>query len=99
MAELIERCCAHARRFEAGLRGAGYEVLNDVVLNQVVVSFGSDARTGEVIRAIQRDGVCWCGGTEWRGRAGMRISVSGWATQQEDVDSSLASILKCALAR
>jgi glutamate/tyrosine decarboxylase-like PLP-dependent enzyme len=95
-AELIERCCAHAQRFALGLREAGHEVLNDVVLNQVLVSFGDPGQTLRIIDRIQRDGTCWCGGTEWQGRTAMRISVSSWATTAIDVDRSLAAILRAA---
>jgi glutamate/tyrosine decarboxylase-like PLP-dependent enzyme len=97
-AELVERCCRHARRFAGGLRDAGHEVLNDVVLNQVLVAFGNGERTDRVIERIQREGTCWCGGTEWQGRRAMRISVSSWATTTEDVDRSLGSILRAAEA-
>ena len=96
--ELVERNCRQARRFAAGLRAAGHEILNDVVLNQVLVSFGDDRATMEVIRGVQRDGTCWCGGTRWRGRAAMRISVSSWATDDDDVERSLAAILRVASA-
>jgi len=92
VADLVERSCRLARRFADGLRAAGYTVLNDVVLNQVVVDFGGAARTDELIAAIQRDGTCWCGPTTWRGRRAMRISVSCWCTTEEDVDASLAAI-------
>jgi glutamate/tyrosine decarboxylase-like PLP-dependent enzyme len=94
--ELVERCCSHARRFAQGLQGAGYEILNDVVLNQVLVSFGDDETTRRVIHAIQRDGTCWCGGTVWQGRRAMRISVCNWSTTVADVDTSLAAMLACA---
>jgi glutamate/tyrosine decarboxylase-like PLP-dependent enzyme len=96
VAELVEGCCRHARRFAEGLAAAGHEVLNDVVLNQVLVSFGDAERTRQVIRAIQADGTCWCGGTEWQGRVAMRISVSSWATTDEDVERSLAAMLRAA---
>jgi glutamate/tyrosine decarboxylase-like PLP-dependent enzyme len=96
LAEMIERCCRHAARFADGLRAAGYDVLNEVELNQVLVSFGDDARTRRVIAAVQADGTCWCGGTVWRGRAAMRISVSSWATTAADVERSLAAILRVA---
>ena len=96
LADLIERCCRHATRFAVGLREAGYEILNDVTLNQVLVSFGDDAATRRVIAAIQSDGTCWCGGTTWRGRTAMRISVSSWATTDEDVERSLAAMLRVA---
>lgn len=94
--KLIDGCCAHARRFAAGLSAAGFEVLNDVVLNQVVVSFGDDAKTREVIGAIQSDGTCWCGVTVWQGKTAMRISVSSWATTGEDVEKSLRAMIDTA---
>jgi glutamate/tyrosine decarboxylase-like PLP-dependent enzyme len=96
LSSLIERTCVLAKRFEAGLRAGGFEVLNDVVINQVLVSFGSAEITREIIRRIQDDGTCWCGGTEWQGRTAMRISVSSWATSEADVDRSLAAIVRIA---
>jgi glutamate/tyrosine decarboxylase-like PLP-dependent enzyme len=98
VADLVERCCRHAERFASGLRAAGWDVLNQVVLNQVLVSFGDPATTHRVIAAVQADGTCWCGGTEWQGRTAMRISVSSWATTDADVDRSLAAILRAAEA-
>ena len=97
-AQMIDRNCAQAQRFAAGLRAAGFEILNDVVLNQVVVSFGDAERTRRVIEAIQQEGTCWAGGTVWRGQAGMRISVSSWATTDEDVERSLEAMVRCARA-
>jgi hypothetical protein len=67
-----------------------------VVINQVLVSFGSPERTRAVIDGVQRDGTCWCGGTEWQGRTAMRISVSSWATTGQDVEASLGAILRIA---
>jgi glutamate/tyrosine decarboxylase-like PLP-dependent enzyme len=96
LADLIERTCRFASQFAKGLRAAGYRVLNDVVLNQVLVSFGSSERTREVIARVQRDGTCWCGGTVWQGQTAMRISVSSWATTEADVERSLAAILRVA---
>lgn len=98
VADLVERTCRYASRFADGLRKAGYEVLNDVVLNQVLVSFGSDEKTRRVIAGVQAEGTCWCGGTVWRRRNVMRISVSPWATTEQDVDRSLAAILGVAAA-
>ncbi len=98
LGRLVETSCAHARRFAEGLRAAGYEVLNDVVLNQVLVSFGDPETTRRVISAIQAEGTCWCGGTEWKGRVAMRISVSSWTTEREDVDRSLEAMLRAAAA-
>jgi glutamate/tyrosine decarboxylase-like PLP-dependent enzyme len=96
LADLIERTCAQAQRFAAGLREAGYEILNDVVLNQVLVSFGPAETTREVIRRIQEDGTCWCSGTIWKGKTAMRISVSSWATTNADVEKSLAAMIRIA---
>jgi glutamate/tyrosine decarboxylase-like PLP-dependent enzyme len=96
LADLIERTCAHAQAFADGLRARGFDVLNEVVINQVLVSFGTDAATRAVIDDIQRDGTCWCGGTEWHNRAAMRISVSSWATTAADVELSLTAIERAA---
>jgi glutamate/tyrosine decarboxylase-like PLP-dependent enzyme len=96
VAELIEGACNHARRFADGLRKAGYKVLNDVVLNQVLVSFGEPALTERIIAELQRDGTCWCGGTVWQGQTAMRISVSSWATTAEDVELSLEAMRRAA---
>jgi len=94
LADLVERDCRHAARFAEGLRAAGHEILNDVVLNQVLVSFGDDETTRRVVAAVQADGTCWCGGTVWQGRTAMRISVSSWATTPDDVERSLATMIR-----
>jgi glutamate/tyrosine decarboxylase-like PLP-dependent enzyme len=93
---LIERCCKHAKRFASAMQAAGYEVLNDVVLNQVLVSFGTPEATRRVIAAVQHDGTCWCGSTQWQERTAMRISVSSWATTEADVERSIDAILRVA---
>jgi glutamate/tyrosine decarboxylase-like PLP-dependent enzyme len=98
LCSLVERTCAHARRFADGFRKAGFEVLNDVVVNQVLVSFGGPEVTQKIIRAIQEDGTCWCGGTVWHGKSAMRVSVSSWATTEEDVGLSLGAIVRIARA-
>jgi glutamate/tyrosine decarboxylase-like PLP-dependent enzyme len=95
-AEIVERNCRQARRFAQGLRGGGYEVLNEVVLNQVLVSFGTPEQTQRTIAAIQEDGTCWCGGTVWKNRTAMRISVCNWSTTDEDVEKSLNAIRRAA---
>jgi glutamate/tyrosine decarboxylase-like PLP-dependent enzyme len=99
LAELIERNCAQARRFAEGLSAAGFEILNEVVLNQVLVSFGSPGETQRVIEAIQADGTCWAGITAWQSRTAMRISVSSWATTDADVERSLDAIIRIAKGR
>ena len=96
LAEMIERTCRYAGRFAEGLKAAGYAILNDVIINQVLVSFGSAEKTNCVIRGVQEDGTCWCGGTVWQGHTAMRISVSSWATTEDDVERSLAAILRVA---
>jgi glutamate/tyrosine decarboxylase-like PLP-dependent enzyme len=96
VAELVERCCAHAQLFAELLAASGATILNDVVLNQVLVRFGDGETTREVIRRVQEDGTCWLGGTEWQGEHAMRISVSNWRTTREDVERSVASILAAA---
>ena len=93
---LVERTCALAKQFEHGLRAAGFDVLNEVVVNQVLVSFGPAEVTREVIRRIQEDGTCWCGITEWHGKTAMRISVSSWATTEADVERSLEAMVRIA---
>lgn len=94
LAELVARCCRHARRFAEGLSRAGCEILNEVELNVVMVSFGEPGTTRRVIERIQEDGTCWCGGTEWQGRTAMRICVSSWITTDEDVERSLDTMLR-----
>ena len=94
--EMIERNCRQAKLFADRLRAAGFAVLNDVVLNQVLVSFGSPDQTRRVITEVQADGTCWCGGTQWRGQTAMRISVSSWATSDEDVERSAAAMVRIA---
>ena len=94
--ELVDRTCELARLFAERLRGAGYEVLHEVAINQALVSFGSDEKTREVIRRVQEEGTCWCGGTVWQGKAAMRISVSSWATTKEDVEKSAEAIVRIA---
>ena len=94
LAAMIERDCTAAQRFAERLAAAGCEILNDVVLNQVLVSFGEPEKTHRVIAAVQADGTCWVGGTVWQGRTAMRISVCSWATTEADVDASVAAILR-----
>jgi len=94
--ELIERNCRQARLFAHLLSEAGFTIFNDVVLNQVLVSFGTPEQTRKTITAIQNDGTCWCGGTEWQGNTAMRISVSSWATTDEDVRRSAEAMIRIA---
>ena len=97
--DLVERNCHQAAFFAERLRRAGSKVLNEVVLNQVLVSFGTAEETRRVITAVQEEGTCWCGGTEWHGQSAMRVSFSSWATTDEDVERSLTAILRLAKSR
>jgi glutamate/tyrosine decarboxylase-like PLP-dependent enzyme len=92
---LVDRCCAMAMRFADHLATEpGITIHNEVVLNQVLVGFdGIDARA--VAAGVQRDGTCWLGGTTWRGRSLLRISVSNWQTDADDVDRSVEAIVAC----
>jgi glutamate/tyrosine decarboxylase-like PLP-dependent enzyme len=94
--ELVERCARHARRFAEALASEGFAILNEIAFNQVLVDFGDPERTRAVIAALQEDGTCWCGGTVWQGRTAMRISVSGWATDEVDVERSLEAMRRVA---
>jgi len=93
LAEIVERTSRHARRFAEGLRAAGFRILNDVVINQVMVDFGSPEKTLRTVAALQQEGTCWCGSTVWQGDTAMRISVSSWATTDEDVERSLGAMV------
>ncbi len=94
--DLVRRNCAYARSFAGKLQKAGFNILNDVVLNQVLVSFGDPERTNEVIRQVQEDGTCWCGGTIWQDQTAMRISVSSWKTTEDDIIRSAEAIIRIA---
>jgi glutamate/tyrosine decarboxylase-like PLP-dependent enzyme len=98
LAEMIERTVRLARRFAAKLEEAGFEILNDVVLNQVLVSFGQPEETARVIKAIQEEGTLFAGPTTWQGKTAMRISVSSWKTTEADIDRSVEAIVRCAWA-
>ena len=89
VAELVQRCCELAQLFSRELKGKGFHVLNDVVLNQVLVQHPTPNKTLAWIEAIQTDGTCWCGATRWQGQDAMRISVSSWCTTEEDVHKSI----------
>ncbi len=95
---MVERNCRAAKTFAERLQKAGFTILNDVVLNQVLVSFGSPEETRRVITEIQNDGTCWCGGTQWQRHTAMRISVSSWAMTEEDVERSVEAMLRIARA-
>ena len=94
--DLITRTCTYADYVATRLRESGFEILNQVETNQVLVSFGSDEQTKQVVKKIQAEGTCWCGGTVWRGRSAMRISISSAKTTEQDIEKSVKSILNVA---
>ena len=94
--DLIERCCDYAKLFASNLGKAGFTILNDVTLNQVLVSFGDADKTNRVIKKIQDDGTLWCGGTVWKGQTAMRISVSSWMTTKEDIERCSEKVIELA---
>lgn len=99
VADLVERCCAHARALAEGLATLdGCVILNEVVLNQVLLRFADDGRTQAVVRAVQDDGEAWMSPTTWEGRAAIRLSVSGWRTTDRDVERTLAAFRRAAAA-
>ncbi len=96
VADLVNRCCDHAKSFAEQLKNNGFTILNDVVLNQVMIEFGTPEQTNEIIRRVQEDGTCWCGGTLWQGHTAMRISVVSYATTDKDVKLSVDAITRIA---
>ncbi|CAN0627415.1 Pyridoxal-dependent decarboxylase [Burkholderia multivorans] len=97
VASMVERHCAQASRVADGLRAAGYEVLNRVVLNQVLVRAATDEQTIAIRQAAQASGEVWFGPTVWQGRPAFRISVSSWRTNDKHVDylvDLLANLMK-----
>jgi glutamate/tyrosine decarboxylase-like PLP-dependent enzyme len=95
VAAMVEDCCAHAERLAALLQRGGAEIAAPVVLNQVLARFGEDARTTRVIAAVQREGTTWAGGTVWKGRPAMRLSVSDQATTGADIAACAEAVLEC----
>jgi hypothetical protein len=96
VADLVDRSCALAQRMAQRLTAGGATIHNDVVLNQVLVSIGDPARTDAIIERVQRQGVCWVGGTTWRGLRLIRVSVSNSTTTEADIDLSADAILAAA---
>lgn len=96
ISDLIDRTCNFAEKFADQLSKAGFKILNNVVINQVLVSFDTSEINEKIIKEIQEEGTCWVGGTKWNGKTVMRISVSSWATTDEDVQRSLEAIIRIA---
>ncbi len=96
--DLIDRCCDYAKLFASKLEKAGFKILNDVTLNQALVSFGDADKTNRIIKKIQDDGTLWAGGTVWKGQTAMRISVSSWMTTREDIEKCSQKVIELARA-
>lgn len=94
VADLVERTCCHAAILSERLSDAGFAVLNDVVINQVLIAGENDEATDRLIAEIQEDGTCWCGGTTWQGRRAMRVSISSWATTDSDMELSFQAMAR-----
>lgn len=94
VADLIDRCCLHAEKLSEGLKEIGYTILNDVQLNQVVAKIGNPEQLQDILRLIQEEGECWFGSTYWQEQHAVRLSVSSWATTDEDIKRTLNAIQK-----
>lgn len=92
--QLVEQLCAHAQDFAHRLGAEGFQIHNDVVFNQVLVSCGTDEETGQTLAAIQELGECWCGGSTWHGRSVIRVSVCSWSTTREDIKRSVEAFTR-----
>ncbi|MBD2823962.1 pyridoxal-dependent decarboxylase [Xenorhabdus szentirmaii] len=90
--DLIERCCLYARMLAEGLESLGFNILNDVVLNQVVACLPDLDLQRAMLKAVQQSGECWFGQTTWQGQEAIRLSVSSWATTEADIQRSLLAI-------
>jgi len=93
VAQLVDGFCQRATRFAAKLKNAGFTILNDVVFNQVLVAGQTPLETQRTLSTIQREGVCWCGGTVWEDIPAIRISVCSWATTPNDVDACVEAFV------
>jgi len=90
---LVEQVCENAREFARLLADQGFQIHNDVVFNQVLVSCENDALTKATLNKIQVSGECWCGGSSWRSKNVIRISVCDWATTQKEIERSVRAFV------
>ena len=90
--DLIDRCCMHAEQLSKGLVDIGYVILNDVQLNQVVATIGTAEQLQDILKLVQSEGDCWFGSTFWQNHHAIRLSVSSWATTDEDIERTLSAI-------
>ena len=92
--ELVSGLHARAVQMAGELRAEGFEVLNDIVFNQVLVACENDVITDRTIGYVQESGECWVGGAKWLQRAVVRISVCSWATTSEDISRSVEAFVE-----
>lgn len=92
--QLVEQLCENARLFAQLLRERGFQIHNDIVFNQVLVSCEDDELTTATLRNIQNSGECWCGGSTWHGKAVIRVSICDWATRPKDIERSVHAFVQ-----
>lgn len=90
---LVEKLCENARHFAQLLSEQGFQIHNEIVFNQVLASCDSDELTRATVKNIQSSGECWCGGSTWRGKAVIRISVCDWATGPKEIERSVRAFV------
>jgi glutamate/tyrosine decarboxylase-like PLP-dependent enzyme len=99
VAALVDGLAANAAAIAEGIAAVpGAEIVNDVVYTQVSVAFGDDARTRAVTEALLADGTAWMSGSHWAGRDVLRVSVSNWSTDPDDVAASVDAVRRAAAA-
>jgi glutamate/tyrosine decarboxylase-like PLP-dependent enzyme len=99
VADLVAALAAHARAIAEGIQGIdGAQVLNEVEYTQVCVSFGDDRRTRQVIERLIAAGQTWMSGSRWHEQEVMRISVSNWATTDDDIRRAVDAVRQAARA-
>ena len=92
--ELVDGLCDRAQQFAAQMRAEGFQILNDVVFNQVLVTCGTPEKTAATLKSLQQSGECWCGGARWHDVPVIRVSVCSWATTSEDINRTVAAFVK-----
>ncbi len=90
--EMIYNMHARAVQFSKEIECVkGFTVLNDVVFNQVLVCCNTDEITTKIMEKIQEQRDCWVGGSVWKNKKVIRVSICSWATTKEDIEISVAS--------
>ena len=87
--EMVTAFHLRAKQLEKGLEEIGFQIVNDVVFNQVLVASDNDEKTKQIIEYIQKSGECWLGGSTWQGKAVIRVSVCSWMTTENDIKRTI----------